>query len=132
MAYTLNVIISQLYKFKSFMLYVLNNITLCQLCGYLVTKFCLTVCDPMDCSPPGSSVHGISEARILKHLYLKKKKNIYIYIYIYWSCHFLLQGIFSTHGSNLSLLHLLRCQADSLPLSHLGSPICQLHHNKIN
>ena len=25
----------------------------------LVTQLCLTVCDPMDCSPPGSSVHGI-------------------------------------------------------------------------
>ena len=27
---------------------------------------CLTLCDPMDCSPPGSSVHGISQARILE------------------------------------------------------------------
>ena len=27
---------------------------------------CLTVCDPMDCSLPGSSVHGILQARILK------------------------------------------------------------------
>ena len=27
---------------------------------------CLTLCNPMDCSPPGSSVHGISRARILK------------------------------------------------------------------
>ena len=27
---------------------------------------CLTLCDPMDCSPPGSSVHGILEARILE------------------------------------------------------------------
>ena len=27
---------------------------------------CLTLCDAMDCSPPGSSVHGISQARILK------------------------------------------------------------------
>ena len=26
----------------------------------------LTLCDPMDCSPPGSSVHGIRQARILK------------------------------------------------------------------
>ena len=26
---------------------------------------CLTLCDPMDCSPPGSSVHGILQARIL-------------------------------------------------------------------
>ena len=25
----------------------------------------LTLCDPLDCSPPGSSVHGISQARIL-------------------------------------------------------------------
>ena len=35
-------------------------------CCCLVTKSCLTLCDPMDCSPPGSSVHGISQARILK------------------------------------------------------------------
>ena len=27
---------------------------------------CPTLCDPMDCSPPGSSVHGISQARILE------------------------------------------------------------------
>ena len=31
-----------------------------------VTQSCLTLCDPMDCSPPGSSVHGISQARILE------------------------------------------------------------------
>ena len=40
-------------------------------------------------------------------------------------CHFLLQGIFPTQGSNtclLDLLHLLHRQADSLPLCHLGSP----------
>ena len=36
-------------------------------------------------------------------------------------CHFLLQGIFPTQGSNLCLLHLLQWQAGSLPLSHLGS-----------
>ena len=27
---------------------------------------CLTVCDPMDYSPPGSSVHGIFQARVLE------------------------------------------------------------------
>ena len=32
----------------------------------LVTKLCPTLCYPMDCSPPGSSVHGISQARILE------------------------------------------------------------------
>ena len=30
----------------------------------LVAQSCLTVCDPMDCSPPGSSVLGISQVRI--------------------------------------------------------------------
>ena len=31
-----------------------------------VAQSCLTLCDPMDCSPPGSSVHGILQARILE------------------------------------------------------------------
>ena len=29
-------------------------------------QLCLTLCDPMDCSPPGFSVHGILQARILE------------------------------------------------------------------
>ena len=29
-----------------------------------VTQSCPTLSDPMDCSPPGSSVHGISQARV--------------------------------------------------------------------
>ena len=48
---------------------------------------CPTLSDPMDCSPPGSSVHGILQARILE-----------------CSC-FLLQGIFLTQGWNTGLLH---------------------------
>ena len=32
----------------------------------LVTQLCLTLCDCKDCSPPGSSVHGIFQARILE------------------------------------------------------------------
>ena len=48
---------------------------------------CPTLCDPMDCGPPGSSIHGILQARILD-----------------WVA--LLQGIFQTQGSNLSLLGL--------------------------
>ena len=31
-----------------------------------VAQSCLTLCDPRDCSPPGSSVHEISQARILE------------------------------------------------------------------
>ena len=48
-----------------------------------------TLCDPMDCSLPGSSVHGIFQARILEWV----------------GCHFLLQGIFPTPGSNPGLPH---------------------------
>ena len=32
----------------------------------LVTQSCPILCNPMDCSPPGSSVHGILQARILE------------------------------------------------------------------
>ena len=32
----------------------------------LVTQLCLILCDPMDCSPPGFSVHGILQAKILE------------------------------------------------------------------
>ena len=35
-------------------------------CCCLVPKLCLTLCDPVNCSPPGSSVHRISQARILE------------------------------------------------------------------
>ena len=45
---------------------------------------CLTLCDPMDYNPPGSSVHGDSPG-----------KNTGV------SCHALLHRIFSTQGSNL-------------------------------
>ena len=38
-------------------------------------------------------------------------------------CHFLLQGIFPIQGSNWCLQRLLHWQADSLPLSHLGSAV---------
>ena len=61
------------------------------------------LCSPTDCSLPGTSVHGISQARILDG----------------GGCHFLLQGIFPTQGLNS---HLLDWQVGSLPLSHLGNP----------
>ena len=52
-----------------------------------VAQSCPTFCDPMDCRLPGFSVHGILQTRILE------------------CCHFLLQGIFPTQGSNPGLLH---------------------------
>ena len=36
------------------------------MCSVKVTQLCPTLCDPMDCSPLGSSIHGIFQARILE------------------------------------------------------------------
>ena len=62
---------------------------------------CLPLCDPMDCSPLGSSVHGILQAGILG-----------------WVSHTLLQGIFPSQGSNLGLLYRKQILYS---LSHQGS-----------
>ena len=71
------------------------------LCGCLIAKSSPALWDPMDGSPPGSSVHGIPQAR----------PGV--------GSHFLLQWIFPTQESNLCLLNQ---QVDSLPLSHPRSP----------
>ena len=60
--------------------------------------------------------HGLWPARLLcPWNFLSKNTGM--------GCHFLLQGLFLTQGSNPCLLHLLHWQMDSLPLSHLESPI---------
>ena len=61
---------------------------------------CLTLCNP-----PGSSVRGLLQARLLE-----------------WVAHALLQRIFPTQGLNPHLLHLLHWQAGSLPLVPPGKP----------
>ena len=45
-------------------------------CFCLVTKFCLTLCDPKDYSRSGSSAHGISQARILEWLLFPSAGNL--------------------------------------------------------
>ena len=42
---------------------------------FSVTKSCLNLCDPMDCSPPGSSVHGISQARIVEWVVISSSRG---------------------------------------------------------
>ena len=63
----------------------------------LVTWLCLTLCKPMNCSPPGSSVHGILQAGTLELVAVP------------------FQGILLTQGSNLDLLH---CRQVVYHLSH--------------
>ena len=59
----------------------------------------LTLCNPVDCSPPGFSVHGILQARILE-----------------WAAISSSRGSFPSHGSNPCLLCLLYWQVGSLPI----------------
>ena len=44
-------------------------------CVRLAAQSCLTLCDPMDCSPPGSSVCGILQARILERVAISHSKG---------------------------------------------------------
>ena len=72
----------------------------CVLC--LVAQSCPTLCDPMNCSPSGSSVHGDSPG-----------KNTRV------DCHALLHRIFLTQGSNPGLPH---CRRILYHLNHQGRP----------
>ena len=78
-----------------------------------VAQSCLTRSDPMDCSLPGSSIHGIFQARVLEWGAIAFSMRI-----LEW-CYSLLQGIFPTQRSNLGLLH---CRLIFYCLSHLRSP----------
>ena len=70
----------------------------------LSAQSCLMLCDPMDCSPPGSSVHVDSPG-----------KNTEV------GCCFLLQAPFPIQESNPHPLHRLR-QMSFYPLRDLGKP----------
>ena len=76
---------------------------------------CPTLCNPVDSSPPGSSVHGIFQSRILN-----------------MGCHSLFQGIFLIQGLNCCLLHLLHWQVNFLTLRQLWKgrvPLNNLEHS---
>ena len=74
-----------------------NSSVLC-----LVAQLCPTLCDPMGCSPPGSSVHGILRARILEWVAMPSS-----------------MGSSQPRNQNLGLLH---CRWILYCLSHEGSP----------
>ena len=75
----------------------------------LVVHLCPTLCDTVDCSPPGSSVHGDSPG-----------KNTGV------ACHALLQGIIPTQGSNPDLPHYRQI------LYHLSHQVVGKHQNWAN
>ena len=74
----------------------------------LVSQSCPTLCDPMDCRPPGSSVPGDFPG-----------KNTGV------GCHGLLQGFFPTQGSNPGLPH---CRRVLYQLNHKEMGPIQINH----
>ena len=44
-------------------------------CAMLCVQSCLTLCDPMDCSPPSSSIHGTFQARILEWVAISSSRG---------------------------------------------------------
>ena len=100
-----------------------------------VAQSCLTLSDPMDCSPPGSSIHGIFQARVLEwgaiafsRIYIYK--YIYIYLFILGCAEsLLLRRLFSSSGKRGLLLPAWAshcggfscCRAQALGLSGFSS-----------
>ena len=84
------------------------------MCAKLLQS-CLTLCDPMDCSPTDSSVHGILQARILEWLPFPPPGDL---------------RIFPTQGLNPWLLCLLHWQASSLPIVPPGKPYIYIYRHR--
>ena len=106
----------QLYQFKCYFLNFKNLQSLSRKDARQLSLLSVCVCAQLlSCvrlfffilagQPARSSVHGFFQMRILERQH-----------------HILLQGIVLPLGTSPCLLHLLHWQADSLPLSHLGSP----------
>ena len=71
----------------------------------LVIQLCLTLCDHMDCNPPGFSVHGVLQARTLEWVAISFARDL------------------SNQGSNPGLPH---CRQILYHLIHQGNPIFKL------
>ena len=90
--------------------YNLNMYHMCAVC--LVAQLCPALCDRMDCSPPGSYVHGDSPG-----------KNTGV------ACHALLQGIFPTQGSKPGLSHCTTPVPLSVPVC---VPVCSVSGKRMS
>ena len=94
-----------------------------------VAQSCPTLSDPMDCRLPGSSVHGIFQARVLEWGAIafsrgssrpRDRTRVSCIVGRRFTIWALLQGIFPTQGWNLGLLH---CRQILYCLSHQGSSL---------
>ena len=87
---------------------VCDSLRIPNVCCRSVAQSCLTLCNPMDCSPPGSSVHGVSQERMLEWVAISSSRV----------------SSWPRDRTHISFIEssLLHWQVDSLPLSHQGRP----------
>ena len=87
----------------------LNCVCVCaRECMCAHAQSCPTLCNPMDCSSSGSSVHGSLQARILEWVAISPSRGL---------------SLDQTQGSNSNLLCLLHWQLDSLPSAPPEKPL---------
>ena len=92
----------------------MHNVIYKDICTHAESlQSCLTLQDPMDCSPPGSSVHGILQVRILEWFVMTSSRE-------------------SSWPRDRTHMSCVSCTAvDSLPLSHRGSLCKDMHARNI-
>ena len=91
-----NLEVIQYYPFTWVIIYYISMdifILIYMLCSAKLLQSCPTLSDPMDCSSPGSFVHGVLQARILEWVAMPSSREI-----------------FPTQGSNPWLLQLMLCR----------------------
>ena len=72
-----------------------------------VARSCLTLSDPLDCIPPGSSVHGIFQARVLEWGAIAFSDFTHTNVYV---------SILVLSDEMFSLLHIQACVTKTLPI----------------
>ena len=93
-----------LEKSKTYSIMLVQYMCVC-VCAYSVALLCLTLWDPVDYSPWGSSVHGISQARILEWVAISSSRG----------------SSWPRNGTHVSCISCIG-RWILVPLPHLGSP----------
>ena len=105
----------------------MSNLT----CLFIVQS-CLIHCDPMDCSLPGSSVHGIFQARILEWVaisYFRRSSRPRDWTHISWV--FCIAGIFFTVWATREALDISKAELIISPFLPVYSSHGLPHHGHL-
>ena len=112
------------------------------LSGYVCAQPCLTLCNPMDCSPPGSSVHGIFQARKLEWVSISYSRGSSrprgqtvslvspVLAGRFFTTHHL--DVSSVTQSCLTLCNPMDCSTPAFPVHHQCPELAQTHVHQVS